>query len=436
MSYLPEYVLVLLFATVMDYFLAIRIASIKDYTKRKLFLVFSIFSNLGLLFVFKYFNFFGDSLRSLLSLASLDVSIPYSSLILPLGLSFHTFQSLGYMIEVYRGEIKPQKHFGIFALYIAFFPQLVAGPIERAKNLIPQFYVSHKFDFLRIVGGLKIVLWGFFLKAVLADRLAVPVDYAFTHPSWPGGISLLLATIFFAFQIYGDFAGYTFIAIGTAKIMGFSLMDNFRRPYLSGSFVDFWRRWHISLSSWFRDYLYIPLGGSKKGFVRTLVNLFIVFLLSGLWHGAAWTFVIWGIIHGLLVIGNTLVIKLSGKKKKVKHNFGTGIINFFKSVFVFSFVCFAWIFFRANSVSDALIIIKRIFSWTAPKIITLSLTSIDLSIAVFLILFVMIVDFFTEKRFFGDKTPWWAELLFYLLVFWFIIILGSFGGREFIYFQF
>ncbi len=297
----PIYILILLVTIVVDYFAGIWIAKTEG-KKRKWLLILSLISNIGFLAFFKYWNFLNNNLTILLGLMGIHNPLPDYALELPIGLSFHTFQAMSYTIEVYRRNQKPEKDFIIYSLYVMFYPQLVAGPIERPQNLLPQFHTNIKYNFENLKAGLMMMAWGLFKKVVIADRLSVMVDYCYDNPTSFSGLTLLVATIFFAFQIYCDFSGYSDIAIGAARTMGFKLMTNFDAPYLSKSISEFWRRWHISLSTWFKDYLYIPLGGNRVGEMRLYINYLIVFTVSGLWHGAAWTFIIWGFLHGFYLV--------------------------------------------------------------------------------------------------------------------------------------
>ena len=356
----PYYVLLILFSTSVDYVAAGRIGALPETETRarRTYLLMSIATNLGMLFIFKYFNFFGASIQPLLDGLSI-ANNPFShELILPVGISFYTFQSMAYTIDVYRGNTPVERNPAIFATYVVFFPQLVAGPIERANKMLPQFRQHFQFDYDRIVSGFRLMLWGMFKKVVIADRLSVYVNAVYNDASSHQGITLILATVFFAYQIYCDFSGYSDIAIGAARVLGFDLMENFRHPYLSKSVREFWRRWHISLSTWFRDYLYIPLGGNRVSFSRNLLNLFIVFVVSGLWHGASWTFVIWGALHGLFIIIETVLRRMNiGSESRAGSIAGY--------VITFALVMFAWIFFRANSLDDALYIITHLTDFSA-----------------------------------------------------------------------
>lgn len=347
-----QYVPLIAFSTLVDYVAARMIhRHDKDEARRRLWLGASIAVNLGVLFTFKYFNFFNESAASIFNYTALT-----HSFVLPIGISFYTFQSMSYTIDVFRRKLEPENNLGIMATFVSFFPQLVAGPIERATNLLPQFHTEKRFDVDRTVSGLQLILWGFFKKVVIADRVAIYVNTVYNDVGSYTGLPLIIATVFFAFQIYCDFSAYSDIAIGTARILGFDLMDNFRQPYFSQSVREFWGRWHISLSTWFRDYVYIPLGGNRVSLWRNLLNLMIVFVVSGLWHGAGWTFIIWGALHGVAVAFLALL-----RHFKLDPLGGKNIVMLLVRVtLTFAFVCFAWIFFRANSLADALYIVSHL----------------------------------------------------------------------------
>jgi len=361
MAFVPAYILILLFTIVIDYAAGLLIEGAPG-SRRRFYLALSLLANLGVLGVFKYYNFFVGNASALLHWGGSTAALPLLRLMLPIGLSFHTFQAMSYTIEVYRGHQKAERHFGIYALYVLFYPQLVAGPIERPQNMLPQFHRQQYFDYNRVVSGLKLMAWGLFKKVVIADRLARLVNEVYDAPTHYRGLPLLVATVFFSIQIYGDFSGYSDIARGSARVMGFELMQNFDRPYFSRSLPEFWRRWHISLSTWFRDYLYIPLGGSRVALPRACVNLFFVFLVSGLWHGANWTFLIWGALHGAyLVVG---MLTRHGRQRVAARLplLGSPVLNV---ALTYALVAFAWIFFRANSVPDALYVIRHLFDASA-----------------------------------------------------------------------
>lgn len=442
MSWKPEYILLILISTIVDYIAGIQIYKAKKKILKNSFLIFSLASNLGLLFVFKYFNFFSDSTRLLLQKFSIQMNPLTLKILLPVGISFYTFQTLSYTIDIYRGKIKPEKHFGIFAVYVSFFPQLVAGPIERAKHLLPQFYDIKYFKYQRVTNGLKLMLWGFFKKIVIADRLALIVNQVYNNVGDYGGLHFILATIFFAFQIYCDFSGYSDIAIGSAKIMGFNLMDNFKRPYFSKSVKEFWKRWHISLSTWFMDYLYIPLGGSKVKKLRWMLNILVVFLVSGLWHGANWTFIIWGGLHGSYLIIERLTKNVQEKfYEKIKIFRLYFIKNLFQISVTFCLVCLGWIFFRANNISDAIYIISNLFNkwdFTFPGLGIIEGVG-GLSIGILSIIFMEFIHIIQEhkkmKYFLNDK-PRYFRWVIYIIILLSILIFGVFEKQPFIYFQF
>lgn len=437
MAFIPIYILILGFTIVIDYFAGIYLEETKD-KRRKLFLIASLVANIGVLAIFKYYNFLNENLSIILHGIGYKNPIPFLSILLPIGLSFHTFQAMSYTIEVYRGNQKAERNFGIYALYVMFYPQLVAGPIERPQNLIHQFYEKHEFDFIRVVEGLKLMLWGLFKKIVIADRLAIYVNAVYNNPVQHNGLTLLLATIFFAFQIYCDFSGYSEIAIGAAKIMGFNLMTNFNMPYFSKNISEFWKRWHISLSTWFKDYLYISLGGNRVAISRLYFNLFIVFIISGLWHGASWTFIIWGALNGFYLV---FAIMTNSIRNKLSNTLGllrfSRINTSLQILITFTLTCFAWIFFRANNITDAFTIIKHILTFKGP--IYYEHPS-DMIYSFFGIIFLILVEFKWEfhpgKYLFFYNKNWFIRNISYAFLIILILLLGVFGGGQFIYFQF
>ena len=371
MCWNAKYVLLIFVSTVITYLSGILIdkvektwSDVNDIGKyKKLILALSFVSNLGILFYFKYINFTLDIVTRVLSKMNISMNVPVFDVILPVGISFYTFQALSYSVDVYRGEVAPEHDFFRYALFVSFFPQLVAGPIERSKNLLTQLREPRKFDFGYAFDGILLMLWGFFLKIVLADRIAIFVDTVYGDCEHYQGIYLIVATVLFAVQIYCDFSGYSSIAMGTAKLLGIELMDNFNAPYLSTSVADFWRRWHISLTSWFKDYLYIPLGGSKKGILRKYLNKMIVFMLSGLWHGAQLTFVVWGAINGLYQVIGEILMPI---REKVSDALGVNRDSegfcVLRAIVTFTMIDFTWIFFRADSLGRAIYIIKSILN--------------------------------------------------------------------------
>ncbi|MEM6804753.1 MAG: MBOAT family O-acyltransferase [Bacteroidota bacterium] len=461
MAWKPEYILLIVLSTLIDYFCGRKMGEIKEKKARRPYLYLSLLSNLGILFTFKYFGFFNESLEGIFQILGLNYYTPSFDLILPMGISFYTFQTMSYSVDIYHGHMKPEKHFGIFALFVSFFPQLVAGPIERASNLLPQFHKTHRWDNFRFRTGLRLMMWGMFKKVVIADRLAFLVNAVYNDPTEFGGISLILATVFFAFQIYCDFSGYSDIAIGAARILGFDLMLNFRTPYFSKSISEFWKRWHISLSSWFRDYVYIPMGGNRVVKWRWYYNLLITFLVSGLWHGANWTFVIWGGLHGLY-----LVCSIVGAPIRQKFNTWVGLQVGTKSMkvldisIVFVLVCFAWIFFRANTVGDAFYIISHLFSGGMADLYAIfdmigdfqlsqvlraaSGASLGLSMWEFVlvaaaVVFMCMVEYIMSLPYAKEKfyqLPTLVRWSSYYVLIYAIIFFRSFQTSEFIYFQF
>lgn len=435
MFFIPKYIFILFFTIIIDYFAGIQLEKISSQKKKKGFLILSLIANIGILAVFKYYNFLNDNLTAVLHAFHKGNPIPVLSIILPIGLSFHTFQAMSYTIEVYRGNQKAERHFGIYALYVMYFPQLVAGPIERPQNVLWQFHIKHNPDYVRIRTGLMQMLWGLFKKVVIADRLALFVNAVYNDPTSYQGMPLIWATIFFSFQIYCDFSGYSDIALGASKVLGIDLMQNFRMPYLAKSIKSFWSRWHISLSTWFRDYLYIPLGGNRVSKPRWYLNLFIVFLVSGLWHGANWTFIVWGALHGVYLI---LGILLEPAEKKY-FNKNSLIANILKRAFVFVLVAVAWVFFRANTVHDAIYIISN-FHKIDPKYLfgVASSTTVNNILSIGLIGVLIGSDYYFE----------WAEkhgvimqnnfMRYALAVILLVLIytIGVFENASFIYFQF
>ncbi|VVB66538.1 MBOAT, membrane-bound O-acyltransferase family [Candidatus Gugararchaeum adminiculabundum] len=447
MSFIPVYILILLLMIMVDYSAGIGMEGSKTNEIKTIFFVSSLLMTGLILLVFKYFNFFNANLQGLASFLGWNYSLETLALILPLGLSFHTFQSMSYIIEVYRGNQKAERNFGIYALYVMFYPQLVAGPIERPKNLLPQFYTEHKFERRRVVNGLARMLFGFFKKMVIADRLALFVNAVYNDPTSSTGAPLIIATVFFAIQIYCDFSGYCDIAIGAAEVMGFKLMENFNLPYYSKSIKEFWRRWHISLSSWFKDYLYIPLGGNRVSLPRWCFNELSVFLVCGLWHGANWTFVIWGGLHGAYIVLSKLLEKPAHsladivRLTKFPRAYGAA-----KILLTFSLVCFGWIFFRANSLSDAVYIISHLFSGLnltkagLGKI--LELGGIGTQGFVVLVLSLIVLEFveLTKNNDYLKDKIWrrseTLRMLTYVIAVVLILILSVLEETKFIYFQF
>jgi alginate O-acetyltransferase complex protein AlgI len=439
-AFIPEYLLILLLTIIVDYFAGIYIENAKG-KQRKLFLIVSIFANVGILAVFKYYNFFIENINGVSHLLGLKVeSIPYWKIILPIGLSFHTFQAMSYTIEVYRGNQKAERHFGIYSLYVMFFPQLVAGPIERPQNLLHQFKTKHNFNSQNLLDGLRLISWGLFKKVVIADRLSVYVGAVYEHPSEYHFLNLMIATIFFSIQIYCDFSGYSDMAIGIAKVMGFDLMINFRRPYFSTNIQQFWKRWHISLSTWFRDYLYIGLGGNRKSVFRTYVNVCIIFLVSGFWHGANWTFVVWGAVHAFFI-----VLYMLQQKYITKNEPSSFLRNALGLIITYIIVCLAWVFFRAANVSDAFLIIKNMLTLKSEHPFLLALVptvnGVSFGVSSIVIALLMMVYMFTIEKIYPPNLETfnkskYTDIGFMALNIILVICLGVFQKASFIYFQF
>lgn len=444
MFFKPVYILILFGTIIIDYYAAILIDR-NSGKRRKYYLMLSILANVGVLAVFKYYNFFIDNFNFTLEGFGSKGTLPYLAILLPIGLSFHTFQAMSYTIEVYRGNFKPEKHLGIYSLYVMFYPQLVAGPIERPQHILPQMHKEHVFNYNNVSDGLKLILWGLFKKVVIADRLAQFVNQVFDNYTDYQGIPLCIAAVFFSFQIFFDFSAYSDIAIGCARTMGYDLMQNFNKPYSATSIREFWTRWHISLSSWFKDYLYIPLGGNKVMLNRWMFNILVVFTLSGLWHGASWTFIVWGALHGVYLIAEKLINKrlLIPQQKFI----------FFKKTAVFFFVTLAWIFFRAGTFKQAAYILQNMFvaipeqlkaiatnaNFERAKLLYCGQDKMELFIAFLLLAFVEFVhraqksrsvpEFINAQR---SVVRWSA----YFVLFYGIIFLGVFKKIQFIYFQF
>jgi alginate O-acetyltransferase complex protein AlgI len=433
-----KYIILIITSTVIDYIAGIHIYEEQVKWKRKIYLLLSLMTNLGLLFSFKYFNFFGDSLNLIFDKINLMHHLPELNVLLPVGISFYTFQTLSYTIDVYRGAKEPERHFGLFALYVAFFPQLVAGPIERSTRLLPQMHKHFKFDYERVKNGILQMCWGFFKKVVIADRLAEYVNMVYNNSGSYDGTHYVIATVFFAFQIYCDFSGYSDIAIGSASIMGFDLMRNFNRPYLAHNIREFWQRWHISLSTWFRDYLYIPLGGNRVVKWRWYYNLFITFLISGLWHGANWTFIIWGALHGFYLVFAIWTKGIRGRINTAVFGKNKGLYNLSQIILTVFLAWFAWIFFRANNIGDAFYIIKNIFTFSSIPINLFAFKS-DFYISILLIVILFVIEVLEERIQLYDKIQYFAKPVKWLLLILLLVsifVLGKWESIDFLYFQF
>ena len=444
MGWNASYELLLLFSTVATWATGLAVGKSTKSAHRKAFLALGIIVNLSILFVFKYFGFFMDTIYSLFRMLGIGYTEIQFSLILPVGISFYTFQAIGYCIDVYRKQTPVQKHFGKYALFVSFFPQLVAGPIERSYTLIPQFEEKHVFSAERTASGLRLMAWGFFKKIVIADTVCVAVNRVYNNVESFQGIPLILATVLFTIQIFCDFSGYSDIARGCARIMGFRLMKNFDHPYFATSIKDFWRRWHISLSTWFKDYVYIPLGGNRKGKHRTSLNLLITFLVSGLWHGANWTFIIWGGFHAIVQIieryTKNFFTKLSRitRLERVPRLRKAG-----KIIFTFCLVCFAWIFFRANSVQDAFYVVSNLFRFGGESMYTTLKLMFDTRAEFYRLLLtlpVFVIASFIDKKWTINRIVTHrstaVRFIIYVIIVVYILLAARADIQDFIYFQF
>ncbi len=448
MAFVPKYILILFFLIIVDYSLGI---AIERFPGRKRFLfALSIASNLGMLFVFKYFNFFNANVEALASLLHWNYSLGALQLALPLGLSFHIFQSLSYVIEVYKGRYKAERDFPVYALYVMFFPQLVAGPIERPQHLLPQLKAHHAFDYTRVVGGMRLMLWGFFKKIVIANPLARSVDFIYGNLDSADGSVVLVAAIAFSFVLYADFSGYSDIAIGSARVLGIELSPNFLRPYFSKSVPELWRRWHISLSSWFRDYVYFPLAwsGNKRGAWWLYVSVFITFALTGAWHGAGWNYVLMGALFGLYIS-----LSLGTKKWRESVRAAVGlrgpVLTLVQIAVTFALTSLAWVFFRAPDAGQAFAVFgKLLTSWNADAFrfvycadcsaYTIGITRTEFGLVSLSILLLIAYEYVEEKNltlpaFAKRRYVRWP--VYYVFLLW-ILFVGDFAPKTFIYFQF
>ena len=455
MCWNAKYALLIAISTIITWISGLLLHKFKNIGARRATVALSFISNLGILFFFKYFDFVLANINRILAYADFELLNNPFDIILPVGISFYTFQALSYTVDVYRGDVDAEKNLLRYALFVSFFPQLVAGPIERSKNLLSQIQNVQKinvWNYDRIVSGLIQMVWGLFQKMVIADRLSILVDHIFYKSNLYGTIELMLGAVAFALQIYCDFCGYSTIAIGAARVMGFELMENFDVPYFSTGIKEFWRKWHISLSSWFRDYLYIPLGGSRCSKIRKYINIMITFLVSGLWHGAAWSFVVWGGLHGLYQILEDVLKPVREKIiKKLRVNTEVFSYKLGEILITFSLTTFAWIFFRAGSIKVALQYIERMFTKWNPWVIfdgslqKLGLENIELNILVIAVVILLLVDLlkYKKKVSFADflmvQNLWfrWSVLLGLILG---ILVVGQYGvefdSAQFIYFDF
>jgi alginate O-acetyltransferase complex protein AlgI len=445
MAWKPVYVIWLLAITALDFWCALKMGDRKPGDKARLkWLLLSVGGNLATLFLFKYSGFAADILRAVGNFMNLTLPVPAWHLLLPLGISFHTLQTIGYSVDVYRGNKEPERSLGLFALYVSFFPQMVAGPIERSTHMLPQLHREHDFQYQRVVSGLQLMLWGFFKKLVIADRAGLFVNTVYGAPAEHDGVATAIATWLYAFQIYCDFSGYSDIALGAARVFGIELTVNFDRPYLSRSIPEFWRRWHISLSTWFRDYVYVPLGGSRTSESRWVFNIAVVFLLSGLWHGANWTFLTWGALNGLYLVVARFTEPVSNSVRTALGLDRSQIWRAMECFFTFNLVAFSWILFRARSLADAAQLIRNLAAphWTqflADLHRPASLGEKGLLLVIALIAGLVAVEWLTQGRRIEhawEKQPLglqWAAA--YVLSIG-ILLLGVVAQNEFLYFQF
>ena len=435
----------ILFSTIVDYSVGLGLLKQENQTKRKILLWTSIIVNLGFLGFFKYYNFFLDNFITAFSFFGIEIQANTLNIILPVGISFYTFQTLSYSIDVYKRKLEPTRDFIAFSAFVSFFPQLVAGPIERAAHLLPQFYKKRTFDYLKAVDGMRQILWGLFKKIVIADNCAEYANLIFNNSADYSGSTLVLGALFFTFQIYGDFSGYSDIAIGTSRLFGFDLMRNFNFPYFSRDIAEFWRRWHISLSTWFRDYLYIPLGGSRGGTWMKVRNTFIIFIVSGFWHGANWTFIFWGALNAIYFLPLLLTNNNRNNLEKIAQGkFFPSIKEFSFMLLTFGLTVFAWIFFRANNIGHAFSIISEIFSgslFSMPYVM-----EEGTGVHIFPKTIILLIGVFIFIEWFGREDQFaiqnlgikWKRPLRYAMYYAIIIAIFWFSGNEqqFIYFEF
>jgi D-alanyl-lipoteichoic acid acyltransferase DltB (MBOAT superfamily) len=465
MAFVPVYILVILAIIGVDYFSGILIEK-NTGSRRKLYLIISLILNILLLAFFKYYNFLNENIAFILKGFGIKDQLPFLNIIIPLGLSFQIFQAMSYLLEVYRGKQKAEKKFGFFMLYQMMYPRLIAGPIERPQSLLPQFYVPRRFDFSQVASGLQLMAWGFFKKLVIADRLAMMVNNVYNFPANFEGVSLIIATVFYAFQVYLDFSGYTDIALGAAEVMGFKLTSNFNRPYLSKSIAEFWQRWHITLSGWLRDYLYLPIAystsrrlkqekyyGIKAEYFIYIYATLITFLICGLWHGSGWNYVIWGCLHGVFLILAILTGKPKSRLyKKMGVNKKSWSFSAYQTLVTFSLVSLAWVFFRASTLSDAVYIIKHMFTGIPGNIRDILhhpsmmkyIVALDSPRNFVISLVILPVYFLIESRQkiwdireMLRQTPVLKRYIIYYVFIMVFILFGVFeSSRQFIYFQF
>jgi alginate O-acetyltransferase complex protein AlgI len=446
MSAGPAYGAIIFCTSLVSYLCGLKMGSGRARGQKTPYLLIAIIVDVGVLLFFKYFDFFSANLGRLVHQLNVGGSLPELKLLVPLGISFYTLQTLSYIFDVYRGDIEPERHFGYLALYVAFFPTLIAGPIERGKHLLPQLNREHEFSYADTTDGLRLIAWGLFKKVVVADRIAIYVNAVYTDVRSYTGLPLILATILFAFQLYYDFSGYTDIARGVARLFGYDLLINFNLPYLSKSIVEFWRRWHMSMTSWFRDYVYIPLGGNRVSKPRAYLNIAIVFLVSGFWHGAGWTFIVWGGLHGLYMITSRATEGIRGKAVSHLPFDPKGLFAaVYRTALTFILVDFAWIFFRSSSLREATYVVTHMFSFGKTsglsQLVRLPLGSNELEFAICLaLLFAMFgIEIAASRRPLGERLKErglgvrWA---FYVVLVMSVLLFGVMGSPQFFYARF
>lgn len=464
MCWKAEYVIIIALGTLVDYYIAIAISRTPSNSRKKLYLYLSLFCNLGALFFFKYLNFFSDTLKVLLSQFNIFYNARVFNLLLPIGISYYTFKKISYVVDVYRENQEPERHLGRFSLFVSFFPALATGPIDRAKDLLPQFARAFNFKYERVINGLKLIIWGLFKKVVVADRLAIFADYVFNHPEKCDSSALFMAMFFYSVQIYADFSGYTDMAIGVAQVLGYRLTDNFNRPYFSKSISQFWKRWHISLSSWLMDYLFLPIAYAISRRIKSVkllyikaetwayvIGIFITMLLCGLWHGAKWTYVIWGGLHGIYMVLAFITKKTRKKIRKKIKKIGKWIstpYDIARILFTFFAVSFLWIFFRSDSISRSVIYIRRMmelnFSSGAPiadilgKINGFDLFEFNVAVIAICILlaFHLLEPHSTMRNMLEGRRPLWYRWAAYYIILFSIIFFSVSETSQFIYLRF
>ena len=435
-----RFLFLLIFSTVLDYYTGIKMSDAKNQASKKFWFWLSISVNLGFLGVFKYYNFFAASFADAIANFGFQVNPRTLKVILPVGISFYTFHGLSYVIDIYKDRIKAEKNFIDYSVFVSFFPLLVAGPIERATHLLPQVKKKREFDFSMAVDGLKQILWGLFKKVVIADNCAKFANIIFANYTDYSGSTLALGAVFFAFQIYGDFSGYSDIALGTARLFGIDLLRNFAFPYFSRDIAEFWRRWHISLSTWFRDYLYIPLGGSKGGIWMKIRNTFIIFLVSGFWHGANWTFIVWGLLNAICIMPSIIFnTNRTNLDIVAQGRLLPTIKEFFSIILTFSLTVLAWVFFRSATIDQALGYISRLFSASFFSFPVFKIETYSFPVFILLILFIVIEWMGREQQYaianlFSKKPRVYRWIFYYLIVIIIFVFAGS--NQQFIYFQF